>query len=79
MEAKKAKKGEIVIDEAYCNGCGCCVVACKRGCIEITGEKVDARGFLFPSIIKPERCNACGNCAIMCTGFAIEVYALMVS
>ncbi len=79
MEAKKVKRGEVVLDEDFCTGCGYCVAACKRGCIEITGEKIDARGLLLPTLVKPEKCNACGNCAIVCAGFAIEVYALPAS
>lgn len=76
MEARKVTKGEVIIDESFCVGCGYCVVACKRGCLEIGGEKIDARGFSKPVLVKPEKCNACGNCAVVCPSFAIEVYAL---
>ena len=69
-------KGEVTIDESLCTGCGYCVVACKRGCLEISNEKVDARGLSKAVVAKPESCNACGNCAIVCPSFAIEVYAL---
>lgn len=73
------KKGEVIFEEILCAGCGYCVAACKRGCLEITGEKVDAKGFLKPSVVKPEKCNACGSCAIVCPSFAIEVYVLTTS
>ena len=76
MVVKKAKRGEVIINYDFCTGCGYCTLACKRGCIEITGEKIDARGFLLPTLVKSEECNACGSCVIVCPGFAIEVYAL---
>ena len=76
MEVKKVAKGEAIIDESLCTGCSYCVVACKRGCVEISSEKVDARGLSKAVVAKPENCNACGNCAIVCPSFAIEVYAL---
>ena len=67
-------KGEIVINEALCKGCGYCVKFCSRGCIEITGEKFSPQGYLLPSFTNPDRCNACCVCAWMCPDFAIEVY-----
>ena len=67
-------KGEIVIDETLCKGCGYCVKFCSRGCIEIVGDKFTPQGYLLPSFTHPENCNACCVCAWMCPDFAIEVY-----
>lgn len=67
-------KGEIVIDEMLCKGCGYCERFCSRGCIEITGDKFTPQGYLLPSFANPEKCNACCVCAWMCPDFAIEVY-----
>jgi 2-oxoglutarate ferredoxin oxidoreductase subunit delta len=67
-------KGEIVINETLCKGCGYCVKFCSRGCIEITGGKFTPQGYLLPAFIKQEKCNACCVCAWMCPDFAIEVY-----
>ena len=67
-------KGEIVINETLCKGCGYCVKFCSRGCIEIAGDKFTPQGYLLPAFINPEKCNACCVCAWMCPDFAIEVY-----
>ena len=67
-------KGEIVIDEELCKGCGLCVLFCPRGCIAISGEKINPIGYSLPSFVQPEQCNGCGICGWMCPDFAIEVY-----
>ena len=79
MEVKKVKKGEVIIDENSCQGCGYCVLGCKRGCIEITGKKMNSKGIQLPTLVKPDECNACGNCAVMCPALSIEVYAITIS
>lgn len=67
-------KGEIVINENLCKGCGYCVKFCSRGCIEIIGDKFTPQGYLLPTFVNPDKCNACCVCAWMCPDFAIEVY-----
>ena len=67
-------KGEIVIHEAICKGCGYCAEFCARGCIEVPGDRFTPKGYLLPVFSHPEKCNACGICAWMCPRFAIEVY-----
>ena len=67
-------KGEIIINEANCLGCGYCEKFCSRGCIVIPGDKFTPQGYLLPVFANPERCNACGICNWMCPHFAIEVY-----
>jgi len=67
-------KAEIVIDEDLCQGCGYCIEFCSRDCLEITGDRFTAKGYLVPSVIKLENCTACGVCAWMCPAVAIEIY-----
>ena len=64
----------VVINEDQCQGCGYCVELCSQGCIEITGDKFTAKGYVIPSVVSPERCSACGVCVWMCPDMAIEVY-----
>ncbi len=70
-------RGEIVIDEAYCKGCGYCIKFCARGCIVQPGDKFSPQGYLLPEFENTEKCNACGICAWMCPDQAIEVYRLV--
>lgn len=67
-------KGEIVIDENSCLGCGYCTKFCSRECITIPGDKFTPQGYLLAVFTDPENCNACGVCGWMCPHFAIEVY-----
>jgi 2-oxoglutarate ferredoxin oxidoreductase subunit delta len=67
-------KGEIVVDEKTCKGCGYCEKFCSRGCIDIPGDRFTPRGYLLPVVVRPDRCSACGICSWMCPRFAIEVY-----
>lgn len=72
-----ARKGEIVIDEGTCLGCGYCELFCPKGCIELSKEKFNPIGYPLAVFSKPEECTACGSCAIMCPQFAIEAYLLV--
>ena len=67
-------RGEIVIDESICKGCGYCAAFCSRGAVEVTGDRVTHKGYVLPEFTHPEKCNGCGICAWMCPRFAIEVY-----
>lgn len=71
-----ARKGEIVIDEENCMGCGYCVLYCPKECMEIARDRFNVEGYLPAVFTRPEECTACGNCVIMCPQFAIEVYLL---
>jgi len=67
-------KGEIVINEANCLGCGYCEEFCPRRCIVMSSNKFSPMGFPLPVVEEPDKCNACSACRWMCPHFAIEVY-----
>jgi 2-oxoglutarate ferredoxin oxidoreductase subunit delta len=67
-------RGEVVIDERACKGCGICTVICSRNCISVGKEKIGPRGTPIAYLIDPEKCNGCGVCGWLCPDFAIEVY-----
>ncbi len=67
-------KGEIVISEAYCCGCGLCRKFCGHNCITMPGDRFNPQGYVLPAFSDPERCNGCGICGWMCPHAAIEVY-----
>jgi 2-oxoglutarate ferredoxin oxidoreductase subunit delta len=67
-------KGEIVVNEQRCKGCGLCVEFCPQDCITITGKKISPSGFVLPEVVKSEACTACCICGWMCPDYAIDVY-----
>ena len=67
-------KGEIVIDEMFCRGCGFCEDFCPKDCVTVPGDKFTPSGYPLSSFANPENCNACGICCFMCPHHAIEVY-----
>ena len=66
-------KGEIVIHEELCKGCGLCAHFCSRGCI-VTGDRLGPKGYVVPNFTNPDSCTACAVCAWLCPDFAIDVY-----
>ncbi len=67
-------RGEIIIEEKLCQGCGYCIKFCTRDCIREDKQRVSPGGNLLPLFAFPEKCTACGICAWMCPPCAIEVY-----
>jgi len=67
-------RGDIVVNERHCKGCGYCVKFCARGCISQPGDRFSQQGYLLPAFSDPSRCNACGVCAWMCPDQAIDVF-----
>jgi len=67
-------KGEVVIKEELCKGCGLCEEFCAKKCIAVSKDKLGPLGYLVAVVTDPEKCNGCGVCGWMCPDFAIEVY-----
>jgi Pyruvate/2-oxoacid:ferredoxin oxidoreductase delta subunit len=60
-----AKRKIIMIDEGRCNGCGCCLVACAEGAIEIRDGKA--------RIVSETYCDGLGACVGECPRRALTV------
>jgi pyruvate/2-oxoacid:ferredoxin oxidoreductase alpha subunit/NAD-dependent dihydropyrimidine dehydrogenase PreA subunit len=61
----------------YCKGCGRCIEACAKHCIEM-GTEIDPRTGLVPVVLNLEDCSACGLCMTACPepyGLAPEPYS----
>jgi 2-oxoglutarate ferredoxin oxidoreductase subunit delta len=66
---------KIIIDEAYCKGCGLCIDACPKSLLRMC-QQLNRSG-VFPAEITAEamsECTACTLCAQICPDVAISVY-----
>jgi len=67
-------RGEIVIDEGHCKGCGYCARFCPQGCISLPGNRFSPQGYQLAIFSNPDKCTGCALCGWMCPEFAIDVY-----
>src|SRR5512137_2372550 len=67
-----AEKPKPFLLPEYCKGCGRCIEACSRHCIEM-GTEINPQTGLIPVVLHLENCSACGLCMTACP----EPYGLM--
>ena len=65
-------EGEVIWDEAYCDGCNVCAEACPSEAIKVTRTVVGQKKLGNVNIID-EDCCTCRWCAINCPTEAITV------
>ncbi|MDR0955422.1 MAG: 4Fe-4S dicluster domain-containing protein [Rikenellaceae bacterium] len=66
-------KGTIVVDIERCKGCNVCVVNCPTQAIALNRD-VNAKGYNYLYMEKPDECIGCANCAVVCPDSCITVY-----
>lgn len=67
---KRNMKGEImskklVINTAWCKGCGVCVAFCPKKALVLRKEKAE--------LVKDGGCILCGQCELRCPDYAIYI------
>jgi len=62
--SNRFNKGESMVDEKKCIGCGACASICPVNAIKIVNGKAN---------IDPKKCIKCGSCAQFCPVSAIEI------
>jgi pyruvate/2-oxoacid:ferredoxin oxidoreductase alpha subunit/NAD-dependent dihydropyrimidine dehydrogenase PreA subunit len=60
-----AEKPKPFLLPQYCKGCGRCIEACARHCIEM-GTEINPDTGLIPVVLNLENCSACGLCMTAC-------------
>ena len=56
---------KLVINTAWCKGCGICAAFCPKGALKIVGEKATK--------VEDAQCILCGLCELRCPDYAIYV------
>jgi 2-oxoglutarate ferredoxin oxidoreductase subunit delta len=46
--------GIVTINENLCKGCGLCARACPKKIIELSKEKINAKGYHPATVVRPE-------------------------
>ncbi len=58
-----ASKKELIINTAWCKGCGICAAFCPKNALEVVHEKVRRA--------PDTECILCGQCELRCPDYAI--------
>ena len=58
-------KKELILNSAWCKGCGICVAFCHKGALELARGKVQRK--------EGTDCILCGQCELRCPDYAIFV------
>jgi pyruvate/2-oxoacid:ferredoxin oxidoreductase alpha subunit/NAD-dependent dihydropyrimidine dehydrogenase PreA subunit len=61
----KPEKPKPHLEPEFCKGCGRCIEACARHCIE-PGHAINPKTGLIPIVLHLENCSACGLCMTAC-------------
>jgi 2-oxoglutarate ferredoxin oxidoreductase subunit delta len=64
---------KITIDSGRCKGCGLCVNACPKSCIELSKSQRNSKGYQPAEFVKPDACIGCAMCGTMCPDCCITV------
>ena len=56
---------ELIVNIAWCTGCGICAAFCPRKVLELRHEKV--------VVANPEACIKCALCELRCPDYVIHV------
>ncbi len=67
-------RGDLVIFEERCKGCGFCVEYCPRDVLALS-ERFNRKGYHPPEVVRTGECLNCSLCEMICPEFAIFSYA----
>ncbi len=62
----------LLIAEERCKGCGLCVAVCPRKILQLSGGRLNRKGYHPVEVVK-EGCTACAACAKICPDIVFTV------
>lgn len=64
---------KVTVNEERCKSCRICVEACPKKIIEISTDRMNAKGYRPAEVKKQEECIGCAFCATVCPDCAITI------
>ena len=74
MAATTKKKFRLKVHEDYCKSCRLCVDFCPKKVLEMTTDRLNAKGVPFVTVVRCEDCMGCMNCTVVCPDAVIELF-----
>ncbi len=68
-------RGTVEVQTEKCKGCDLCVKACPSNVLAMS-KKINAKGYTYSYMEKPDECTGCMNCGLVCPDSVITVYKL---
>ena len=64
---------KLTFNTDLCKGCGLCVNACPKKCLDIDTNQINKIGYSPAVMAQEEKCIGCAFCATMCPDCIITV------
>ena len=77
LDANRVRRtrGEVVVIDDRCKGCGFCVEYCPRDVL-VLAPTFNRKGYHPPRVTRPGQCVNCNLCEMLCPEFAIFSHAV---
>ena len=70
LETVRIPRGDVIVIDDRCKGCGFCVEYCPRDVLILSGS-FNRKGYHPPEVVAAGECVNCNLCEMICPEFAI--------
>ncbi len=63
----------VIVNADRCKGCALCEMACPKGIMKLSKDKINSKGYNPAECVDTEQCIGCAFCATMCPEVCITV------